>query len=319
MRWRGLSLSREPETPPVETAAPVPDYLREEEAPPPLFPPRPRLVREEETAEKGDGGRTANGNGSRAENGNGDGGEGQERTPVESGSVARRRQTADGPLHRPFYIRFSENVSPETELVGRLHLRLRGRLFSGARGVDVYYPLGGRRADVRTRMWTDIYVDFRLHLNSLSFSSRKRTLLALAYPGVFPNHALMRRLVQRINDRGIYVKRLVESPARRSRTSKLNHHWDVVGRYYDGLFAVDFQIAIDGLVRYGGSGGRYEGDDAPLTETDVEISVTATTLDEAMRERVRRIQQDLADIVDGVFLPAAGDSAAPPETGLPQV
>jgi hypothetical protein len=144
----------------------------------------------------------------------------------------------------------------------------------------------------------------------------------LKFP-VIPNHNVIIKLTDGISEDGYYVKSVVEHAPFRddSRTSVVNHVWDIGGRYYEGIFPVDFGIHVRGE-EFQGAAGPYAGD------TTVQVTVkgsyaTGGNADRALKKVIEQKWVDLrakvADVFDsaksadsyGVYSPPAASALGP--------
>ena len=148
------------------------------------------------------------------------------------------------------------------ELSGVLEASFGGML-SGITGLGLYLPGGGPldtdSPDIKPR--TKVTVRFDISLNGLRYQDdrvipdennfRDRRLgrnKVKEYLGVVPDYATVTELTNAISADDYYVKSVVEVPPYRDdgRPNVVNRVWDISGRFYDGIFPVDFYINLRG-------------------------------------------------------------------------
>jgi len=82
------------------------------------------------------------------------------------------------------------------------------------------------------------------------------------FAGVVPNYSVITTLTDAISKDDYYVKSVIEHAPYRddSRADVLNRVWDITGRFYTGVFPIDFDIHFRGEEIQGAS-GRVCGED----------------------------------------------------------
>jgi hypothetical protein len=134
-------------------------------------------------------------------------------------------------------------------------------LLSGATGVAVYLPGGGRGNQPRVTARTKVSVAFDVSIRSLRYQEarvvpdenrpddvaygRNR---ADEFPGVVPDPRTVAELTNAISADSYYVKSVVEHLPFRDdgRPNVVNRVWDITGRLYCGVFPIDFDINLRG-------------------------------------------------------------------------
>jgi hypothetical protein len=121
------------------------------------------------------------------------------------------------------------------------------------------------------------------------------------FAGVVPNYSVIIRLTDAISKDDYYVKSVVEHAPYRddSRADVLNRVWDVAGRFYTGVFPIDFDIHVRGEETQGASG-------ASAGKTAVQVTVkgsyaTGGNADGRLRESIENKWDDLHGMVMKVF------------------
>jgi hypothetical protein len=187
-------------------------------------------------------------------------------------------------------LRFKDKVDLDKTISGSLELVFRGT-FSGLTGVSLIHPLGARRTDVRpVDLATRISADFELSLKHVRYQdvhkvpdrteedSRSRK----TFVGVIPDGETIIQLTNAISAQdGYYIKRVIENPPRSSGTQNtVNRAWDIVGRHYDKVYPVDFQISVTGEEIHLGDIRASRGN------THVKLSVNGTYANGPMKTRI---------------------------------
>jgi hypothetical protein len=234
---------------------------------------------------------------------------------------------------RSLKLRFEEQIPADAIVSGRIEATFAGTL-SGVTGIGLYLP-GGRSTETQLlpSAKTMVTVDFSINLDSVRYQADrvvpdesnkddKDKHEPLKFP-VIPNHNVIIKLTDGISEDGYYVKSVVEHAPFRddSRTSVVNHVWDIGGRYYEGIFPVDFGIHVRGE-EFQGAAGPYAGD------TTVQVTVkgsyaTGGNADRALKKVIEQKWVDLrakvADVFDsaksadsyGVYSPPAASALGP--------
>jgi len=225
---------------------------------------------------------------------------------------------------RSLTIRFERPIPPQSTLSGRIEATFEGTL-SGVTGVGLYLP-GGRRAERQLvpSAKTRVMVDFTVNLGAIRYQDdrvvpdehnaddKNRSRLD-EFAGVIPNYSVIIRLTDAISKDDYYVKSVIEHAPYRddSRADVLNRVWDIAGRFYTGVFPIDFDIHVRGEEIQGASG-------VSAGKTAVQVTVkgsyaTGGNADGRLRESIENKWDDLHGKVMKVF----SDSAAMAYAGWP--
>jgi hypothetical protein len=201
-----------------------------------------------------------------------------------------------------FYMAFDGVVDTSDSIGGTVEVMFDGTL-SGATGVDLYYPVGTRRVDAEPDVRTRVEVEFTLSLSGLRYFDVRivpgKRMAAdgeqretIAFEGIVPDHATIVALTNAMSREGFYVKRVVENPPRIGAQANLvNRLWDIVGRYYVGVYPIDFHLIVAGEERYSGE-VRAQGGTTKLT-----LSVQGTYSDPSMEEGVEQVWARLSGLI----------------------
>ena len=195
-----------------------------------------------------------------------------------------------------FYVRFENTVEPTTTLSGRLRVRFDGTL-SGLEDVALFFPLGNERERASIQRHTYVDIDFNLDLGGLRFQENASAEKRIVRGGVVPDHHVITALTNAISAEDFYIKRVIENPPRTSKAGAhiTNRYWDVAGRFYDGVYPIDFHLVLTGEEVYGGAGRSHTG------KMQVDISVQGAVTDEEMRDQVDYLRDRLVAIINGTL------------------
>jgi hypothetical protein len=209
-------------------------------------------------------------------------------------------------------LRFERRIPLQSMLSGRIEATFKGTL-SGVTGIDLYLPGGGRaERQLAPSAKTRVAVDFTVDLGAITYqddrvvpdennaSDENRSRLD-EFVGVVPNYGLIIRLTDAISRDDYYVKSVIEHVPYRddSRADVLNRVWDIAGRFYTGVFPIDFDIHVRGEEIHGASG-------VSAAKTAVQVTVkgsyaTGANAYDRMRERIENKWDVLHDKVVQVF------------------
>ena len=207
-------------------------------------------------------------------------------------------QGKDEVYYRTFFLLFINPVRENMEFSGFLRVRLEGA-FSGIDNLKLFYPWGKLRSDgglTKEDKFTDVIVDFQLTLQHAFL----RKFYTLAPPiikiiGLIPNYDMVIRLVEQLNYENIYVQRVIENPATTSSVDAQtrNRYWDIAGRYYYGVYPIDFHLVVTGKE-------KYTNEELPTTgESSFEIKIHSTvTTDTHLEDEVKAFEKKLIGMIN---------------------
>ena len=217
---------------------------------------------------------------------------------------------------RSLKIRFEKRIPPRSTLSGRIEATFKGTL-SGVTGVGLYLPGGGQAERQLARSAkTKVGVDFTVSLGAIRYQDDRvvpdennaddenRSRLA-EFAGVVPDAGVIIRLINAISKDDYYVKSLIEHAPFRDdgRANVLNRVWDIAGRFYTGVFPIDFDIHVRGEENQGASG-------VAAGKSAVQVTVkgsyaTGGNADGKLRESIEKTWDDLHGKVIKVFSESA--------------
>jgi hypothetical protein len=218
-------------------------------------------------------------------------------------------------------IDFGNQTGAADHVTGRLKARFNGAV-SGAENVRFYSAGGMRRKDGKPTPTTLVELNFDLSLGATRYQdvrcvpdlnrSDDRTKRAEEpFKGVVPDHATVAVLTNALSDGGYYVKRVLENPPQPgTKTGVLNRFWDIAGRYYDGVYPIDFHLVLTGEEVHDGP--------APSGTTTVRLTVHGSYATKKMEEEVigewERLWDQIRSALDIARSRPRGASSSP---GLP--
>jgi hypothetical protein len=243
----------------------------------------------------------------------------QQVSPVETDQYQQLQQRRS----RSLKIRFEKRITPNSALSGRIEATFEKTL-SGVTGVGLYLPGGGQAESQRQlapSAKTEVAVDFTVSLSAIRYQDDRvvpdennaadmnRRRLA-EFAGVVPDSGVIIKLTNAVSKDDYYVKSVVEHAPFRddSRADVLNRVWDIAGRFYTGVFPVDFDINVSG-VEFQGASGVAAG------KTDVRVTVkgsyaTGGNADGKLKENIEKKWDELHGKVIWVFSEAAAQAYA---------
>jgi hypothetical protein len=187
-------------------------------------------------------------------------------------------------------VRFSDQIELDHTLRGRIEARFEGAV-SGLTRIDMYRT-DGRPAhlDGSRKPITVVEVDLALSMRGLRYQEHRavpdRARAAdiqrreeEKFPDVVPDHRTVALLTNTLAAEGYYIIRVLENPAQSSsRPGALNRLWDLAGRYYEGVYPIDFHLVLSGEEIHKG---------ADVTgETTVTLTVHGSYANDDMERRV---------------------------------
>lgn len=187
-------------------------------------------------------------------------------------------------------IRFSDRIDLDHVLRGRIEALFAGAV-SGLTRVDLYRTDGApAHLDGSRKLVTVVDVGLSLSLKGLRYQEHRavpdraqaedvRRQETETFPGVVPDHHTVALLTNNLSDEGYYIIRVLENPAQSSlRPGSLNRLWDLAGRYYEGVYPIDFHLVLSGEEIH--KGPKATG------ETTVALTVHGSYANPVMERRV---------------------------------
>jgi len=218
------------------------------------------------------------------------------------------------------YISFKNDIVPNAKneieqnpvLYGELWLDFVDWTSSGVRDISLFYPWGEKHKVDSIQRKTRLTITFGLHLASLLFPEPIRDERKfLNGKGVIPDYNFVIKLTKAINERGFYVKHIIEN---RPRSSKLgahitNYFWDVAGRHYeeDEIYPIDFSLTIT---------GEEAHNHLDQSKTQIEMTVQGIRTQEGMHKKVEKFRDELSAIIEATL--AEASASGPTDTRNPE-
>ena len=214
---------------------------------------------------------------------------------------------------------FEKPILDQPRLSGSLHAAF-DRTLSGITGIDFYLPGGGlaRHLDVKPR--TEISVRFDISLGALRYQERRTVPddskaigedesrpRADEFIGVTPDYRTVVELTNAISADGYYVKTAVEDhPNRDFRDKTFKRGWDITGRWYEGVFPINFIISLRGTEPEENAVG------SALSRTVAQVIVDGTFPNAEMKKKIEDKWDGLHARVTGLLAARAVHIGDPP-------
>jgi hypothetical protein len=210
-----------------------------------------------------------------------------------AGDRPSRSGRAAAPRSMTLKMEFERPIMDQPRLSGALRATF-NRTLSGVTGMSFYLPGGGpvKHLDVRPR--TEISVGFDISLSTLRYQERRAVPddskaagedrlrpRSDEFSGVMPDYRTVIELTNAISADGYYVKTVVEDhPNRDPRDRTFKRGWDITGRWYEGVFPINFIISLRGTEPEDGVAGPALG------RTVAEVSVDGTFPNAEMKKKI---------------------------------
>ncbi len=216
-------------------------------------------------------------------------------------------------MSRTLTVRFEHQIMDRPSLKGSLRATFSGTL-SGLTGIGFYLPGGGQvKPPPEIKSKTEVSVDFSISLGSVRYQDDRfvpdqgnvddvRRSEVDEFQGVLPDYRTVVELTNAISREGYYVKRVIENPPSGGRRAGVvNRVWDIAGRWYEGVFPIDFHMTLTGEEEYQGSIRANAGN------TVARISVQGTYANPKMKGQIEGKWDELHRIVKKMLQDRAPD------------
>ena len=216
-------------------------------------------------------------------------------------------------MSRTLTVRFEHQIVDRPFLEGCLRATFSGTL-SGLTGIGFYLPGGGQlRPPPELKSKTEVSVDFGISLGSVRYQDDRvvpdkgnvddvRRSEVDEFKAVIPDYHTVVELTNAISREGYYVKRVIENPpGGGKRAGVVNRVWDIAGRWYEGVFPIDFHMTLTGEEEYQGSIKANAGN------TVARISVQGSYANPKMKGQIEGKWDELHRIVTKILRDRAPD------------
>jgi hypothetical protein len=236
--------------------------------------------------------------------------------------VADDRRRGSSPASPPrsmtLKLGFEKPILGQPRLSGTLRATF-NRSLSGVTGINFYLPGGGPVRHLAVRPRTEISVRFDIGLGALRYQERRTVpdhsrgaaedqlrIEPDIFLGVMPDYRTVVELTNEISSDGYYVKTVVEDhPNRDAREKTLKQGWEITGRWYEGVFPINFTISLRGTAPQDGV------TNLALARTVAEITVDGTFPNAEMKRRIEDKWDGLHARVTGLLENRAASIAEP--------
>jgi hypothetical protein len=197
---------------------------------------------------------------------------------------------------RSFDVHCERNLNQTTALRGQATLTWMGAI-SRLEGIGLFFPLGRPDARGTLSIKSSVVVDFELNLAGLRYQEVRIVPDAqnpqdqdrgepIRSREIMPNSALVDTLTTALLEAGHLVYQVVESPPQAdTRRGVVFRQWDVKGRTYRGVCAVDFHVGVRGEI-----GGK-----AP--EVELRLTTRGLATQSAGERTIERTWRQLRSVV----------------------
>jgi hypothetical protein len=201
--------------------------------------------------------------------------------------------------HHTFSISFEDTIDVSNSISGTLVTTFEGTL-SDITGISLFYPLGRHRELESAAISTRLIIDFELSLAGLRYQDvrvvpdpekDKEKLEPIVVKGIMPDHDTVIALTNAISER-FYIKRIIENPPRiGERANVVNRYWDIAGRYYEGVYPIDYHLMLSGEI--------IKGDEfnSPSGMTKVRLNVQGAYANKEMEEIIENLWEKLSHLI----------------------
>ena len=198
-----------------------------------------------------------------------------------------------------FSLSFEDAIDVSDSMCGTLVATLKGTL-SDIEGINLFYPLGTHRELESTAISTQVIVDFELSLAGLRYQDVRVVpdlkkdndkLEPIVVKGITPDHETVIALTNAISER-FYIKRIIENPPRvGERANLVNRYWDIAGRYYEGVYPIDYHLMLSGEIIKGDELYPHSG------MTKVSLNVQGAYANKEMEETIENLWIQLSHLI----------------------
>ena len=237
-----------------------------------------------------------------------------------------------------FQVQFENAIEPqESSISGQVKVGFQGTL-SGLEDAELFFPTGkkhnkyltktrdidGKRGRNKLIINTEVNTNFILSLSSLRYQYSKNfpelskinnnfnTFTSLKFSNVSPNYETIILLSNVISENDFYIKQIIETkPVTNPRTNFVSRVWSILGRWYEGVYPIDFQINIEGEEI-----DNFELNDFP-GKTEAKLTVKGTYSNAEMENKIENIWEQLKLLIDDTLTPLSQQGLNKEQVSLP--
>ncbi len=233
-----------------------------------------------------------------------------------------------------FKVQFENSIEPhESSVTGEVKVKFQGTI-SGLDGAELFFPTGKKhnrsltinneRGKNKLIIQTEVNTIFYLSLSSLRYqysknypelsqiNSNSNFSDSLRYLNVSPDYEAIILLSNSISENDFQIKQIVEKkPAINAKNDSINRVWSIVGRWYEGVYTIDFQIDLKG----------EEIDDRNLSNfpgtTEAKLTVKGAFSNEEMESKIENIWEQLKFLIDDNLMSLSEQFSQQAQVSLP--
>ena len=236
-------------------------------------------------------------------------------------------------------VQFENSIDPlDSSVCGKVKVLFQGTL-SGLNNVSIYLPTGkpGRTLQKKNKdtnsesaqeqliVNTEVDADFELSLASLRYQHIKEITEDnknkikinkpgnLFFPGGSPNYETILILTDAMSkpDQGFYVKQVIENQPTIA-ANVINHVWTIFGRWYEGIYPIDFQLDVEG----------QESNEKTIQEdflglTTVKLTVKGTHSNPEMEQQIEGVWEKLNFLINETLTQLSQQTSYREQEALP--
>lgn len=213
------------------------------------------------------------------------------------------RKASQEKMRHVLSVRFKDVVDPATTVSGVAKVSCRNTL-SGLKGIDIFYPTGGQsRTSQADYIDTEVVVKFEINLGSSRYQDvrvvpdpkrddDKDKKPSVTVPKVAPNASTVMALTKVLSEQDYYIQWTMENaPRTGDRASITNLYWDIGGRYYKGVYPIDFHLVLTGDETHDPGSGQPQGN------TTAALTVQGAYATNGMEQEIVGVWIQLAKLV----------------------
>lgn len=236
---------------------------------------------------------------------------------ITSKKIEFRDQNGNHNDQSTFQVKFENSIEPqESTINGQVKVEFEGTL-SGLDHAELFFPTGAKHNKSLTKVRnidrgrgknklvvkTEVNIDFDLSLSSLRYQYSKEfpesstiNSSSNSYSisrNVPPNYETVILLSNAISENEFYIKQIIENkPTENPRNNFINRVWSISGRWYEGVYPVNFQIDLKGVEI-----DDYTLDSFPGT-TEAKLTVKGTYSNAEMETKIENIWNQLKLLIE---------------------
>lgn len=195
-----------------------------------------------------------------------------------------------------FYVRFanSRKIRPDFQVQGKLSMEFEGSI-AELTNIILFSPFGQNLTmqDANIRQKSEVQIRFHFNLAALCLRQFYPQNYSIEQLTAIPSNEMVTRLVNALNNKGLYVQRVIENPPQMNWANAhiMNRMWVIAGRRYKEATPIDFRVVAVGQEQYEDSDTPHDG------KTQFEITTQGTVIREDMRIDIECLRNDIVKVI----------------------